>query len=143
MLQTADGKGVDDLILKSLPGGGEESFQGLSESNSVWLQYSLKEDLKFIQLKITKILKQEQKSFLYSLETNFSVLRGLSKALGHQTSYVCVYVHIYGISLVAQELKNPPAMLESKETQVRSLGQDDPLEDGMATHSSILAWRIP
>ena len=29
------------------------------------------------------------------------------------------------------------------ETQVRSLGQEDPLEDGMATHSSVLAWRIP
>ena len=52
-------------------------------------------------------------------------------------------VHIYGVSLVAQEFKNPPAMLESKEIQVRSLGQEDPLEDGMATHSSILAWRIP
>ena len=44
---------------------------------------------------------------------------------------------------MAQEFKNPPAMLESKEIQVRSLGQEDPLEDGMATHSSILAWRIP
>ena len=52
-------------------------------------------------------------------------------------------VHIYGVSLVAQEFKNPSAMLESKEIQVRSLGQEDPLEDGMATHSSILAWRIP
>ena len=37
-------------------------------------------------------------------------------------------------------VKNPPAM---QETQVRSLGQEDPLEQGMATHSSILAWRIP
>ena len=37
-------------------------------------------------------------------------------------------------------VKNPPAM---RETQVRSLGQEDPLEKGMATHSSILAWRIP
>ena len=36
--------------------------------------------------------------------------------------------------------KNPPAM---QETQVRSLGQEDPLEKGMATHASILAWRIP
>ena len=36
--------------------------------------------------------------------------------------------------------KNPPAM---QETQVRSLGQEDPLEEGLATHSSILAWRIP
>ena len=43
---------------------------------------------------------------------------------------------------MAQEFKNPPAMLESKEIQVRSLGQEDPLEDGMAIHSSILAWGI-
>ena len=40
-------------------------------------------------------------------------------------------------------VKNQPAMQESKETQVPSLGQEDPLEEGMATHSSILAWRIP
>ena len=34
-------------------------------------------------------------------------------------------------------------MQETQEMQVRSLGQEDPLEEGMATHSSILAWRIP
>ena len=43
-------------------------------------------------------------------------------------------------SLVAQMVKNPPAM---REIGVWSLGQEDPLEKGMATHSSILAWRIP
>ena len=43
-------------------------------------------------------------------------------------------------SLVAQLVKNPPAM---QETQVRSLGQEDSLEKGMATHSSILTLRIP
>ena len=43
-------------------------------------------------------------------------------------------------SLVAQVVKNPPAM---QATWVRSLGWDDPLEEGMAAHSSILAWRIP
>ena len=37
-------------------------------------------------------------------------------------------------------VKNVPAM---QETQVRSLGQEDPLEKNMATHSSILAWKIP
>ena len=41
---------------------------------------------------------------------------------------------------MAQMVKNLPAM---QETQVRSLGQEDSLEKGMATHSSILAWRIP
>ena len=43
-------------------------------------------------------------------------------------------------SLVAQRLKHLPGMWD---TQVRSLGQEDPLEEEMATHSSILAWRIP
>ena len=41
---------------------------------------------------------------------------------------------------VAHTVKNPPEM---QETQVRSLGWEDRLEKGMATHSSILAWRIP
>ena len=45
-----------------------------------------------------------------------------------------------GASLVAQTVKNLPAM---QETHVQSLGQKDSLEKGMATHSSILAWRIP
>ena len=44
------------------------------------------------------------------------------------------------VSLVAQLVKNPPAM---RETWVRSLGWGDPLEKGKATHTSILAWRIP
>ena len=43
-------------------------------------------------------------------------------------------------SLVSQMVKNLPAL---QETQVLSLGGEDPLEEGMATHSSILAWRIP
>ena len=44
------------------------------------------------------------------------------------------------ISLVAQRLKRLPGM---RETPVQSLGREDPLEGGVATHSSILAWRIP
>ena len=43
-------------------------------------------------------------------------------------------------SLVAQMVKNLPAM---RETRVRSLGWEDPLEEGIATHSDIRAWRIP
>ena len=43
-------------------------------------------------------------------------------------------------SLVAQMVKRLPAM---RETWVQSLGQEDPLEESMATHSSILAWKIP
>ena len=56
--------------------------------------------------------------------------------------YICVYIwaHVYiWASLVAQLVKNPPAM---RETWVRSLGWEDPLEKGKAAHSGILAWRI-
>ena len=45
-----------------------------------------------------------------------------------------------GASLVTQLVKNPPAM---RETWVRSLGWEDPLEKGKVAHSIILAWRIP
>ena len=51
---------------------------------------------------------------------------------------VCVFT--IWASLVAQTVKNPPAM---QEAWVQSLGWKDPLEEGMATHSSIQAWRIP
>ena len=40
-------------------------------------------------------------------------------------------------------MKNPPEMQEIQETRVQILGWKDPLEEGMASHSSILAWRIP
>ena len=44
---------------------------------------------------------------------------------------------------MAQQFKNPPAMQDTQGMQVQSLGQEDPLEEEMATHSSILAWEIP
>ena len=46
----------------------------------------------------------------------------------------------YAVSLGVMLVENPPAMWE---TWVRSMGWEDPLEEGKATHSSILAWRIP
>ena len=50
-----------------------------------------------------------------------------------------IYMNL-GASLVAQMIKNQPAM---QETSVGSLGGEDPLEEGMATQTSILAYRIP
>ena len=44
---------------------------------------------------------------------------------------------------MAQWVKNLPAMQETQGMRVRSLSQEDPLEEGVATHSRILAWRIP
>ena len=59
--------------------------------------------------------------------------------LNQQNTYFFVYYYIVHI-LVAQMVKNLPAM---QETWVQFLGWEDPLEKTMATHSSILAWRIP
>ena len=50
------------------------------------------------------------------------------------------FYHHFGASLVAQMVKNPPTM---QETWVQSLVWEDTLEKGMATHSSILAWKVP
>ena len=52
----------------------------------------------------------------------------------------CKLLPFFWVSLVAQLVKNLPVMWE---TWIRSLGWDDPLKKGKATHSSILAWRIP
>ena len=68
----------------------------------------------------------------------WATVHGVAKSrtrLSDFTHFTCTWA-----SLVTQTGKNPPAM---EETRVRSLGWEDPLERGMATHSSILAWRIP
>ena len=48
--------------------------------------------------------------------------------------------YIFMASLVAEMVKNPPVILK---TWIQSLGLEDPLKEEMATHTSILAWRIP
>ena len=58
----------------------------------------------------------------------------------HVSRAVVVTVPSLWASLVAQMVKSLPTM---QETQVPSLGQEDPLEEEMATHSSLLAWEIP
>ena len=64
------------------------------------------------------------------------MIPGLGRSSGEGTRYPFQYSWA---SLVAQLVKDPPAMLE---TWVRSLGWEDPLEKGKATHSGIMAWRI-
>ena len=66
-----------------------------------------------------------------------SSIPGSERSPGERVGYPLQYCWTF---LVAQLVKNPPAMLE---TWVPSLGWEDPLEKGKATHSSILAWRIP
>ena len=64
-------------------------------------------------------------------------LPGLGRSPAEGTGYPLPYSWA---SLVVQMIKNLPAV---RETWVRSMGWEDPLEEGMVTHSSILAWRIP
>ena len=68
---------------------------------------------------------------------NPSSIPGLGRSAGEGTGYSLQYSWS---PPVAQKVKNPPAMWE---TWFQSLGWEDPLEKGMAIHSSILAWRIP
>ena len=72
------------------------------------------------------------KSAVIRLETNIAAVR----------TWSCYFnlPSLIWASLVAQMVKNLPAVWE---TWVRSLGWEDPLEEDMATYSSILAWRIP
>ena len=65
------------------------------------------------------------------------MIPGLGSSSGEGIGYPLQYSWA---TLVAQTVKNLPAM---QETWVQSLGWEDPLEEGMATYSSILAWRIP
>ena len=68
---------------------------------------------------------------------DLGLIPGLERSAGEGIGYPLQYSRA---SLVAQLVKNPPAMWE---TWVRSLGWENPLKKGKATHSSILAWRIP
>ena len=58
------------------------------------------------------------------------------------TQITVIHVLILGFPSDS-EVKKPPVKQETQETWVRSLAREDPLEEGMATHSNILAWRIP
>ena len=68
---------------------------------------------------------------------DLGLIPGSERSAGERIGYPLQYSWA---SLVAHPVKNPPAM---RETWVRSLGWEDPLEEGMTTHSSILIWRIP
>ena len=65
------------------------------------------------------------------------MIPGLGRSAGERIGYPLQYSWA---ALVTQLVKNPPVM---KETWIQSLGWEDLLEKGKATHSSILAWRIP
>ena len=92
---------------------------------------------------------QMTNSWIFFHSSYFSILYAISTVNmgGYSKSSVLIYTFIIEkyilamrASLVAQLVRNVPVMWE---TWVRPLGWEDPLEKGKATHSSILAWRIP
>ena len=80
---------------------------------------------------------EHQPPFLLSLKDTQLLL---GKEAEDAFLFACLFCLRVGASPVAQWIKDPPAM---QETWVQSLGWEDTLEEEMATHSSILAWRIP
>ena len=100
------------------------------------------ESLLFTQMKISQEIVMRGLAFQQvGCEGKEATGRGLlsGKHFGTILCFTIVNV-LFWASLVAQMVKTLPAI---QEIQVRSLGQEDPLEKGMATHSSILVWRIP
>ena len=79
-------------------------------------------------------------SLLISFNKQLLSIFSVENSLFYIYNILNLFTKYQGASLVAQSVKNLPAM---QETQVQFLGQEDPLEKEMATHSSILAWRIP
>ena len=81
--------------------------------------------------------------YFFHICVSINTLESFFNIFWYEYVCMCLSLSIWsnsGASLVTQMVKNPPAM---KETWVWSLGWEDPLEEGMATHSSILTWRIP
>ena len=90
-------------------------------------------------------LNKMHRKFLHIFPWVYRPLLFISKLYSTAWTY-SLFMHSttegYGASQLAQWLKNPPAMRETQEMPVQSLGEEGPLEKGMATHSSILAWKI-
>ena len=78
-------------------------------------------------------------------ESNQGLLyfRWILYQLSYQGIYLSLVTHLCEASCMALVVNDPPAIARDKILWVRSLSQEDPLEEGMATHSNIFAWRIP
>ena len=85
------------------------------------------------------LAKETSLIFIFEVYVLIGILSLYTHTHTHSHTYIHIHTYIWA-SLVAQMIKNLPT---KQETWVRSLSQEDPLEKGMATHSNILAWRIP
>ena len=85
-------------------------------------------------------------STILAWEISWTEEPGRLQSMGHKksdtTNHSPTHMAYLGASPVAQTVKKLPAMQQTQEMRVQSLGQEDPLEEEMATHTSILAWEI-
>ena len=86
-------------------------------------------------------------SSILAWEISWTEEPGRLQSMGHKksdtTKHSPTHMAYLGASPVAQTVKKLPAMQQTQEMRVQSLGQEDPLEEEMETHSSVLAWEIP
>ena len=121
---------------EELPNPGIEHWSPALQADS--LPFELQESLYSIPIATTHFKELE-----LTMSQTLSHIENWLRSWSTGDSYLIqdwIWVYIDRASLVAQMVKNLPAM---QETWVRSLGQGDPLEKEMATHCSILAWKIP
>ena len=89
-------------------------------------------------MKMVNLAWKKKINFVFSKESKLVSIYQCN--IPHRVSEIMEGFTVSWISLVAQMVKNLPPV---QDTQVQSLGREDPLEKGMATHSSTLAWSIP
>ena len=112
------------------------------EFSSLIKMYWIKQNWKYNLSQFVVYRKPVSREKLTALNGKQERKNSTSSILACMLSHFSCVWHFVTLwaSLVAQMAKNPPAL---RETWVRSLDWEDPLEEGMATHSSIFAWRIP
>ena len=135
---------VDDTCLKHGHAANPEILGKLENKQLLlegkWYQLQLEEDQRLGQRKLGLVMSRKQKSAKFEVVELFVVELGLLEGKPKGSKDQSTYKVRGRASLVAQKVKNLPAM---QETRVLSLGQKDPLEKGIAIHSSILAYKIP
>ena len=121
-------------------------FLLLHDSSRIFLQDNRFQSWQHFSFSISKILFACLQAVLHLMRSDWSfesMFPYVCVILLHSQNFLFLGFKHFRASLMAQWVKNLPAMQETQETWVRFLGQEDSLEEETVTHSSILAWEIP
>ena len=135
----SSGKPEDSRCVGSLPGPYNKTWSSLFH-----LPCSHPKDITYTSFNLLvespqqKVEGNRSKKLVLSLPSSKNLSSGWRDFF-----YILFFFFLLSCILIAQWVKNLPAMQETQETWAWSLGCKDPLEEGMATHPSILTWRIP